>query len=366
MAQLPLSTAYINHGLHGGDGLLVVATSAFVGLADLVEAVCSTVSHTVSLPVTQSWPFTRALRAHCTLGTPPGVGWLSNLAGMGASSISSCLPDPLDIGPVSASSAAAFAAFSAVPRPPHILCACHGMEGLSCTVHRGPPVSASPPICSEATEDSEVYWETASTLKRALHSWSPPSLQPQHPGHTLQVSPHWYTAAGTLAQALDPGIGVSMGSGALCATTVLRAAAAMLLLLPLFVYHPAAAFASGFCWQVLLRLIAKSGVPMGRPSQSARVVGAQLLPPRLPLLLLLLLLADPHATHIAAGQAVGTVSTLAGTSGASGSANGLGTAASFNSPYGVAIDAAGTVALIVSGPGENTGEGVTLERRVDM
>ena len=45
----------------------------------------------------------------------------------------------------------------------------------------------------------------------------------------------------------------------------------------------------------------------------------------------------------------GLVSTLAGTSGASGSADGLGTAASFNTPLGVAMDAAGTVALIVSG-----------------
>ena len=45
----------------------------------------------------------------------------------------------------------------------------------------------------------------------------------------------------------------------------------------------------------------------------------------------------------------GLVSTLAGTSGISGSANEVGTAASFFSALGVAIDAAGTVALIVSG-----------------
>ena len=37
-----------------------------------------------------------------------------------------------------------------------------------------------------------------------------------------------------------------------------------------------------------------------------------------------------------------------GTSGVPGSVNGLGTAASFNSPYGVAMDANGTVALVVS------------------
>ena len=94
---------------------------------------------------------------------------------------------------------------------------------------------------------------------------------------------------------------------------------------------------------------------MGRPSKLALPVGAQLLTPRLPLLLLLLLLADPHATRIAAGQAVGTVSTLAGTSGALGSANGLGTSAKFYYPSGVAMDAAGTVALVVSGLGEGLG-----------
>lgn len=39
----------------------------------------------------------------------------------------------------------------------------------------------------------------------------------------------------------------------------------------------------------------------------------------------------------------GVVSTLAGSSGVSGSANGTGTAASFNSPYGLAVDSAGVV-----------------------
>ena len=43
------------------------------------------------------------------------------------------------------------------------------------------------------------------------------------------------------------------------------------------------------------------------------------------------------------------VSTLAGASGATGSMNGIGTAASFHTPYGITIDAAGTVALVVSG-----------------
>ena len=45
--------------------------------------------------------------------------------------------------------------------------------------------------------------------------------------------------------------------------------------------------------------------------------------------------------------AVGTVSTLAGSNGATGSANGIGTAATFNRPAGVAI--AGATAIVVSG-----------------
>ena len=52
----------------------------------------------------------------------------------------------------------------------------------------------------------------------------------------------------------------------------------------------------------------------------------------------------------------GLVSTLAGTSGASGSANGLGTAASFNYTWGVAMDAAGRVALVVSDTQEGVGD----------
>ena len=45
----------------------------------------------------------------------------------------------------------------------------------------------------------------------------------------------------------------------------------------------------------------------------------------------------------------GLVSTLAGTTGAWGFANGFGTFASFRNPYGVAMDSNGTFALIVSG-----------------
>lgn len=43
----------------------------------------------------------------------------------------------------------------------------------------------------------------------------------------------------------------------------------------------------------------------------------------------------------------GAVVTLAGTPGVSGSADGVGTAAAFNDPTGVAIDAAGSFVLIV-------------------
>lgn len=43
----------------------------------------------------------------------------------------------------------------------------------------------------------------------------------------------------------------------------------------------------------------------------------------------------------------GAVTTLAGTGGSAGSADGQGTTASFNYPYGVTMNAAGTFALVV-------------------
>ena len=51
---------------------------------------------------------------------------------------------------------------------------------------------------------------------------------------------------------------------------------------------------------------------------------------------------------LAAGQTIGTVTTLAGGLGGttSGHADGVGTAASFNVPSYVAVDAAGTVAVV--------------------
>ncbi len=51
----------------------------------------------------------------------------------------------------------------------------------------------------------------------------------------------------------------------------------------------------------------------------------------------------------------GSVTTLAGIALSMGSTNGVGTAARFNSPYGVAMDDTGTVAIVVSG--EHWGSG---------
>ena len=47
----------------------------------------------------------------------------------------------------------------------------------------------------------------------------------------------------------------------------------------------------------------------------------------------------------------GMVSTLAGQAGSSGSTDGIGTNAMFNSPYGIALDAAGTFAVVVRSEG---------------
>jgi len=44
----------------------------------------------------------------------------------------------------------------------------------------------------------------------------------------------------------------------------------------------------------------------------------------------------------------GAVSTLAGLAGTSGSSNGIGTNARFRDPLGIALDAAGTFAVVVS------------------
>ena len=44
----------------------------------------------------------------------------------------------------------------------------------------------------------------------------------------------------------------------------------------------------------------------------------------------------------------GAVSTLAGLAGTLGSSNGIGTNARFRDPYGIALDAAGTFAVVVS------------------
>ena len=48
----------------------------------------------------------------------------------------------------------------------------------------------------------------------------------------------------------------------------------------------------------------------------------------------------------------GVVSTLAGQAGSPGSTNGIGTNARFNNPYGIALDAAGTFAVVVREEGK--------------
>ena len=58
----------------------------------------------------------------------------------------------------------------------------------------------------------------------------------------------------------------------------------------------------------------------------------------------------------------GVVSTLAGQAGSSGTTNGIGTNARFSSPYGIALDAAATFAVVVSREGRvAVQEGFRLE-----
>lgn len=61
------------------------------------------------------------------------------------------------------------------------------------------------------------------------------------------------------------------------------------------------------------------------------------------------LVLSPDTVQVVAGQIAGTVTTVAGNSSLpTGRADGVGTAASFFNPWGVAMDAAGTFAVIVS------------------
>ena len=58
----------------------------------------------------------------------------------------------------------------------------------------------------------------------------------------------------------------------------------------------------------------------------------------------------------------GVVSTLAGQAGSTGFTNGIGTNARFSNPNGIALDAAGTFAVVVRGEGRGTlREGMRLE-----
>ncbi len=65
------------------------------------------------------------------------------------------------------------------------------------------------------------------------------------------------------------------------------------------------------------------------------------------LMMCIILMIAGWAT-LADGQAFGTVTTLAGTALSTGTTDGVWTAARFNTPIGVAIDALGTVAIVVS------------------
>ena len=60
----------------------------------------------------------------------------------------------------------------------------------------------------------------------------------------------------------------------------------------------------------------------------------------------------------------GVVSTLAGQAGSTGSTNGIGTNVRFRNPWGIALDAAGTFAVVVRGEGSGAlREGMRLEGR---
>ena len=63
--------------------------------------------------------------------------------------------------------------------------------------------------------------------------------------------------------------------------------------------------------------------------------------------------------------ASGTVTTLAGLAGSSGSTDGVGTSARFNGPYHIAMDAAGTFAIAV-GLFESCNRGFTVFRHASV
>ena len=128
-----------------GNALPVVTSGSSVGLT-LPLLICATMLFNT---LTRSWPFTRATSDSYTLGIPPGMEWLTVVAGMGAPSIYSCLHIPLDATPLLCTSSVA------APHPPHILRPYHRTEGPSHALHLGPPVPYPPPKGPRASEKKE-------------------------------------------------------------------------------------------------------------------------------------------------------------------------------------------------------------------
>jgi len=94
-------------------------------------------------------------------------------------------------------------------------------------------------------------------------------------------------------------------------------------------------------------------VDCARHQASSRILTTELRPSLLlvhPAARLFFLVLQDHLNHLLRRISISTavVTTVAGTAGVSGSADGVETAALFYFPTGIAMDAAGTVVLVVS------------------